>query len=228
MSHTLRFNAFSMIHKALRGMLYDAATCLQHADFTNTEDARAVFQKIDIILELFDDHADHEDALILPMVNDHDKALVTSFEEEHVKDRNLCVDLRSGMAAYHDASTPAERVMAGNKVFFAFNEFIAFNLQHTNREETVLNEVLWENYTDQDIMAVNQKIAANIPPEKAIINVTWMMRSCNNMELAGFMKMIRATAPPERVALLMGLAQKELAPARWELIQEMIGQAIPA
>lgn len=209
-------------------MLYDAATSLQHADFANTESTGAAFQKIDIILELFDDHADHEDALILPMVNDHAKELVASFEEEHVKDRNLCVDLRNGMAAYQSAATPAERVMAGNKVFFAFNEFIAFNLQHTNREETELNEVLWANYTDQEIMAVNQQIAASVPPEKAIINVTWMLRSCNNMELTGFMKMIQATAPPERVALLMGLAQKELAPERWEAIAQMLNEAVPA
>src|SRR4051812_9353003 len=111
----LRHNGFSMIHKALRSMLYDAAISLQHADFTNTDRTQAAFAKVERILELFDDHADHEDNHILSSVKEVNPALAEDFEQEHVKDRALCAELRAAISKYGTAAAPADMLHAGNE-----------------------------------------------------------------------------------------------------------------
>lgn len=225
---TLRFNGFSMIHKALRAMLYDAGLQLQQVNFADPAAASAVFSKVKMILEMYDDHADHEDAHILPMIDSHDKALQDSFEKEHVTDRRLAAELNTAMQAYESAATPPERIMAGNKVFYAFNSFIAFNLEHMNREETELNTVLWANYQDQDIMAVSQKIAASVPPAKLFETARWMMRGCSDMELGMYLKIAGKGMPADKLELLMELASKELPVERFERIRAMAEEQVPA
>lgn len=223
--HATRFNGFSMIHKALRSMLYDAANSLQSTHFADVAAMTPVLEKIEVILELFDDHADHEDNLVMPVVKAFDGALVNSFEAEHVTDRNLGATLNKSIAGYKAAATDTERLELGHRVFYAFNEFIAFNLQHMNREETKLNEVMWAHHTDADIMGINQKIAASVTPDKAVINIGWMMRSCNLPEIIGFLKGIKANAPEPLFNMLMGLAQKELPAQRLAVVEQALSEA---
>ena len=203
-------------------MLYDAAKDLQQTDFTNTEQTEQAIAKVEMVAELFDDHADHEDNYILPMVAAENAALVAAFEQEHVTDRALSKELQSNIAAYHAAETAAERIKAGHKLFYTFNDFIAFNLSHMNREETVLNDALWNRYSDMEIGMANQKISASVPPEKLIVNVTWMMRSCNDMEIADFLKKLKAALPEQMVQMLMGMAQQELPANRYEKLLQQI------
>jgi len=224
----LRFNGFSMIHKALRSMLYDAAQSLQHADFTDTAHTEQALTKVAMIVDLFDDHADHEDNNILPLIKDYHPALAEAFEQEHVTDKALSNELKNGIARYKAAETPMERIKAGSKLFYTFNDFIAFNLTHMNREETVLNETLWANYSDMEIGMVNQKISASVPPEKAVVNVTWMMRSCNDMEIVEFVKKVKAGLPEQMVNMMLGIAKQELPAHRHERIMQQITEQEPA
>ncbi|HXS35690.1 MAG TPA: hemerythrin domain-containing protein [Flavipsychrobacter sp.] len=218
----IRFNAFAMIHKALRSMLYKAANDLQQTNFTDSASTLPVFERVGVILDMFDDHADNEDRMIFPPVAQHNPDIAASLEQEHVTDHHLCTSLREGIENYKNASTPIERIIAGNRVFYAFNEFIAFNLQHMNKEETVFNEALWANYSDGEIMAINQKIATSIPPAVAAENVKWMMRAANDKEITEFIKGIKQNAPEPLYNMLTQIAQQELPAHRWEAIHGQI------
>lgn len=203
-------------------MLYDCAMTLQHTDFTNTEAASKAFEKVNLILEFFDDHADHEDAHFLPMVKKTHEALVHEFEQEHVKDRELSINLKNALAAYSNAQNDEERIQAGHKIFYGFNAFIAFNLEHTNKEETVLNEALWANYTDAEIIAANGRLIATIPPAKSAISVKWMMKGCSDVEIVQFIRAVKTVAPPPMVEMLMQIAENELSQHRKDIIMPQL------
>jgi hemerythrin-like domain-containing protein len=225
---TNRYNSLTMIHKALRGMLYDAALKMQQLSFTDAEAASPVLEKVARILFLFDDHANHEDNMLFPHALQFSPELVDELEKEHVTDHSLSAELRESIAAYRSAAGPAERIQAGNKITSAFNEFIAFNLQHMNKEETKLHHILWENYTDQDIMAMNQKVAARVPPDIAFENISWMMRTCSDTDIVPFLKGVRRSAPEHLANIVMQVATKELAPERWEAMQQQLAEEMPA
>ena len=156
-----RFNVFNQIHKALRALLYETAIAFQHTDFCQAEDADRAFEKLEAVLKVFHAHAEHEDGFLLPAVERFNPVLVKEFESEHEKDEFLTHRLRSLVLVFRHATCTSSRIEAGEAIFKAFNEFIAFNLYHMNKEEEKLNASLWSNYTDTEIMAIQKKLIAN-------------------------------------------------------------------
>jgi hypothetical protein len=224
MKPTGRYNAFNLIHKALRGMMYDAAVSIQRTDFTQ-DSASETLDKLQLILDLMDEHAEHEDNFILPNVEKHDPKLVAAFEEDHVVDHRLTDELTAQIHSWQSASNSEERAAAGLRIFYAFNEFIAFNLYHMNREENELLAVLWKHFTDQEILGMQAQIVASIKPEILQIEAVWMVRMASVPEIAGWMAGVRATAPAEMFAGLMHMAEMELEADRFDALASILAEA---
>ena len=223
-----RYNVFNQIHKGLRNMLYDTAVCLQRADFSSAEAAEAVGQ-LELVLALFDEHAEHEDKYVLPHILAHDAKLKEEFEKDHVIDHKLAEDLNAHVAGWKAAETAEARTMAGNRIFYAFNEFIAFNLYHMNKEENELLYTLWKHFTDEEIIGMQMQIIQSIAPETLAIENEWMMRSINDAEIIAWLTAVKHTAPAEAFAGMMQLAQRELGSIRFEKISAAFAtQAVTA
>ena len=129
---------------------------------------------------------------------------------------------------YKIAANNIDKIKAGNKVFYAFNDFIAFNLQHMNKDENQLNESMWANYTDEEILDTQKKIVAGIPPDKMAISATWMLRGCSNPELVNWLMGIRAAAPPHVFDAMMQMVKGELPEHRMEVISAKLMEATMA
>jgi hypothetical protein len=99
--------------------------------------------------------------------------------------------LQQLIVSWRDASTDDKRLEYGQLLCYAFNEFIAFNLYHMNKEEMELNEALWRNYTDEQILATEQTLVSQIPPEKMMKYSHWLVRGLNMKDLLGWLTPIR-------------------------------------
>ena len=152
----------------------------------------------------------------------HDPLLAESFEAEHVKDEELAAMLEKAMEQCRQVSGPDACRMAGWELQRIFDEFTAFNLQHMNREETLLNEVLWKLFTDQELITLVQQIAAGIPPEKNQHYSLWMLRGNNNADVAGWLSQVKRTAPPGVFDNLYALAAAGLGRERLKPILHAI------
>jgi len=71
-----RYNGFTLIHKALRALLYDAALTLQQTYFADIEEAEPAIEKVETVLFLFERHAHHEDRFVLPAIVTYEPRLV--------------------------------------------------------------------------------------------------------------------------------------------------------
>lgn len=216
----MRYNIFNQIHKALRALLYDAALLIQQTDFSNAEEAEIAITRVRYVVDYFDGHAEHEDRFVLPAIARYEPSLVDAFEQEHVEDHRLAERLRNLVAQFEAAATPAAKLESGLAIHYAFIAFVAFNLEHMNKEETVLNERLWRFYTDQEIIGINQQIVASIPPAEASGAFEWMIRGMNNAEITGWLKVVQKNAPQPVFTLLLEMAEKELNGERFRTIQE--------
>ena len=216
-----RFNVFNQIHKGLRCMMYDTSLQLQQADFT-TDSANGTIAQLEQLLHIFDEHAHHEDTYILPHVAQHAPHLVESFEKDHITDHKLSADLREHIAEWKNAGNATAKATAGNHIFYAFNDFIAFNLYHMNREESELLYTLWQHNSDAQIMDMQQQIIQSIPPDVLAIESVWMIRAISNAEITAWLQGVKATAPAPVYEGLVQVAKTELPAERWNLINEKI------
>ncbi|HEX2630917.1 MAG TPA: hemerythrin domain-containing protein [Chitinophagaceae bacterium] len=216
----MRFNTFNQIHKALRALLYDAALTLQQTSFSNPDEAEDALEKLRIVLDVFDKHAQHEDHFILPAIQQYEPSIADSFEQEHVEDHELAEKLRNLMLLFEKQQDPRKKEETGHAILHAFIAFLSFNLDHMAKEETVLNDRLWRYYSDAEIIALNQKIVASIPPAEMQFTAAWMMKGMNNTEITGWLKVVQKTAPEVVFSMLFSIAEKELPAMRFRRILE--------
>ncbi|MGN6569058.1 MAG: hypothetical protein ACTHJ0_13945, partial [Flavipsychrobacter sp.] len=185
-----RYNVFNQIHKGLRNLLYSTAIDIQRTDFV-AETAKGTIDKVLLVLELFEEHAHNEDTHLLPLIEKHDAALVAEFERDHEIDHKLSETLREHAAEWIKATNNNQRIALGQAIFYGFNEFVAFNLYHMNREENILLFTLWKHYTDQDILKAERAIVESIKLETLMLESQWMMRSLNNSEIVNWLSGLR-------------------------------------
>lgn len=217
-----RYNTFYLIHKALRAMLYETALTLQQTDFSNYTEARAALAKINDVLFAFDTHAHHEDSFIIPAVETYEPGLAASFEKEHVEDLRISNRLKNIIVIYENIFFPEERALCGSALVKSFTEFVVFNLEHMAKEEQLLNQVLWEHYSDEQIIAIQQQLMATIPEEQLQQTSRWMMRSISNEDIANWIKHVKATGPEFAFNNLVSIAQEELSEIRFATILEIL------
>jgi hemerythrin-like domain-containing protein len=204
-----RYNVFNQIHKGLRGMLYNTATRLQQTDFAQST-ASTIVDQLEQVLVFFDEHAENEDQFILPHIRKHNAQLIDELEKDHEIDHHLTQTLFDYIQEWRTATLAAQRETVGQRICFAFSEFIAFNLYHMNKEENVLMGLLWEHYTDAEIHQMELEIIQSIPPQTLMVESRWMMRSINNQEVIGWLSGVRQGAPAEVFNAFLQMANDEL------------------
>ncbi len=207
-------------------MLYDTALTLQLTDFTNIKETYTALAKLDAVLNTFLKHAEHEDQFILPVVEKHSKELMQEFDQEHEKDEFMTHRLHSLVNTFHQNSSEQARTENGEKIFRAFNEFIAFNLYHMNKEEEKLNSLLWSHYSDEQILDIQRELVKSITPEENIMVSQWMMRGISDPEIVNWLKAIKNEAPSFVFQGIIGLAEQVLTTERWCRIQCRLSEGL--
>lgn len=213
-----RFNIFNQIHKGLRAMLYELALEIQQTDFSEAEEAEALVKEVEQVVSFFTAHAEHEDRFILPAVARHNARIIEAFAHDHLEDGWLAELLLKSVKAWRAAEDTAARSQAGSELFYHFTEFTAFNLVHMNKEERFLNEVLWQFYTDKEILELERQILASVPPEILAVESRWMMKGMSNPEIIAWLHGVKQAAPEALFFSFLGLAEEVLPEGRWRAV----------
>lgn len=217
-----RYNIFNQIHKGLRVLLFDTATVLQQTDFTDLAQTDLAIEKVNKVLEMFKNHGDNEDEYILSLLKNADPGIASRFEEEHEIDENAARHLQSIIDYLLNTTDTNLRLETGRNLCYSFNEFVAFNLYHMNKEEIHLNPLLWNLYTDDQIRAISMRVVEKISPEENAFASYWMIKGMNNIEIAEWLKAVRAGAPPEAFQGLMQIAEIELHVKRFKSLKDAL------
>lgn len=213
-----RYNTFNQIHKTLRALLYDAALTLQQTDFIVKEECDMAVEKVIAILDLFEDHAHHEDSHVLPAVFPFEPAVVDVFEQEHETDLELSRALHLSIAELYRATSGEEKVRLGRQLTIAFIQFMVFNLNHMAKEEEILNAILWRYYSDEEIKKIEVVIRQSTPAEKQPFVVKWMLRGISKSEAIHWLKGLQQQLPAPVFTGVFNMAEAELPPARFQQI----------
>lgn len=190
-----RFNTFNMIHKALRAMLYDTALTMQQTYFADTDEAAIALEKMNQVIHAFEQHGMHEDTILMPVISKYDQSMIASFEDEHKEDVSLGNKLMHLHKIYNATVSPEERILAGSVITRAFREYMVFNLEHMQREEVELNQLLWEHYSDEELLEINARIVATIDPAEMAATAPWFFRGINKDEAIKWLISVKENAP---------------------------------
>ncbi|MBL0335107.1 MAG: hypothetical protein IPP73_07255 [Chitinophagaceae bacterium] len=154
---TERYNIFSKVHHGLRVQLMQTGLKIQAADFSRSEKARPVFEQIEKATARFCDYLE-KDMLVYHHIAPMAPYIVVLLEKSQEKNRNLMTEIHEQIRQYGLNKTPAARLNIGAEIRSMFFEFTASVLQSISKEEMIINDLLWDEYTDKELADLDESM----------------------------------------------------------------------
>ena len=222
MKHEQRYNIFKRTHKGLRSMLFEAGTKIQQTDFTKKKQATDAIEIIKQSTRSFLYHLSKEDSIIYHSVVLHAPYIIALIEQTNIKDEALARSIDITIDQYKDLNSKKEQIAFGHQLQAVFFEFTAAVLQHMNKEETVINELLWSNYTDRQLVGMEVEMMKQATPSDCTWYTGKILKELSNREILVWVDSIKEHASPYMLKKLISTARIVLPIDRWQMIRGKI------
>lgn len=185
-----RYDLYGNIHKGLRRTECLLLSRLGANDFADAAATDKLLADLRRLLAMAAAHVRHEDTEIHAALNG--RGIATGLvDEQHDDHRAAFAALEDRIAAV-EAAPAAHRAEAGRALYLAFAAYIADDFAHMHEEETVTAPLLWRHFTDEELLAIEMRIIASLPPEENMAFTRMMLPAMN---------------PDQRAALVVGMLQ---------------------
>jgi hemerythrin-like domain-containing protein len=219
MKQEQRYNIFKRTHKGLRSMLFDAGTRIQQTDFTKAKQADDAIESVKQTTRSFLYHLGKEDNVLYLSVVLYAPYIVAMIEQTNAKDEKLARSIDQIIESYKNLETKSEMISFGLKLQAAFFEFTAAVLQHMNKEETVINELLWSNYTNKQLVALEVEMLKQSTPDACTWYTGKILKQLSNTEIIVWVNGIAELASSAIIEKLINTTQRVLPIDRWQMIR---------
>jgi hypothetical protein len=219
MKQEQRYNIFKRTHKGLRSMLFEAGAKIQQTDFTRSKQANAAIEAIKQSTRSFLYHLSKEDKIIYHSVVLYAPYIVAMVEQTNLKDQVLAESIDKLIDQQREQDTKKDKIAFGHQLQAVFFEFTAAVLQHMNKEETVINEILWSNYSDRQLVGMEVEMMKQATTSDCSWYTGKIMKELSNREILMWVDIIKEHASPFMLKKLISTARIVLPIDRWQMIR---------
>jgi len=219
MKQEQRYNIFRRTHKGLRSMLFDAGAKIQQTDFSKSKQANAAIEAIKQSTRSFLYHLSKEDKFIYHSVVLYAPYIVAMIEQTNLKDQALAESIDKIIDQQSEQDTKKEMIAFGHQLQAVFFEFTAAVLQHMSKEETVINEILWSNYSDTQLVGMEVEIMKQATSSDCTWYTGKILKGLSNREILMWVDIIKEHASPFMLKKLISTARIVLPIDRWQMIR---------
>ena len=201
-----RHSIYALIHKALRLAMIQSLTAAGKLDVSDAQEVSDAIVRVRELLRFCRMHLHAEETFIHPAIDARRPGVVSRIAGEHVEHLAAIASLERAVDRLARAPASA-RAGAAFALYAELGRFVGENFVHMNYEETAHNRALWDAYTDEEILALENSIKAHHTPEEMAFVLRWMLPAMTPAERAGFVTTLRKVAPPPVVDSVVALAK---------------------
>lgn len=217
-----RFDTLTPIHKALRALIYEVGGDLQTTDFADELEAAGAAADLELALHLMRNHHTTEEVYFYPKLQPLEEQLVAAMLEQHGNVERL-LDVADTARRQVRAPDAEARIQAGADMNCRFNELVAFYLEHLAQEETKVLPATWRHFDDDQLMAIQGAILAEMDPDELFQWLGWMFKGLNRAELVGMLRGAKGGMQSEALEAVRDLGEATMEPAAWQAVREQAG-----
>jgi Hemerythrin HHE cation binding domain len=215
---------YSGIHKGQRLALFRLAMRVGALDHADKKAVEAFRRDITDLREEFFLHAEHEEKLLHPFMQDRVPGMARDLEEDHRNMHLMFDDLVRHFDGIADGEAGFERRNELCLEYYrALNRFISFYLAHIDKEEERVQPALWAVCTPGELGAAFAKILASQTPKEAQLNLTLMFSSMNIGELTDLLMAAKRVVTPQMLSAVRDIAKATLDPQSWDALRSRAG-----
>jgi hypothetical protein len=190
-----RHDIYGPAHKGLRLALSRLVIEIGQTDFTDLASSRETIAALRRQMAFSEGHLHHEELEIHGPLNERAPGSVTALDCAHAHHRASFVWIEELMQRIENAIGD-ERRRLGRDLYLRFTQFVGEDFEHMAEEETITLPLLWEHFTDEELMAMEGRIVGSLKPDEAIFSIGLMIPAMNPAERIRFLSFARSSAPP--------------------------------
>lgn len=205
------FDLYRDIHKAIRAELFRVTLLVGQLDPADDAGRTALGGALRELVRFLDQHAEHEDGNIGPLLTEHLPALEDEIERDHADfDRQGAYLI--GLAETAADALPGDRRPLLQHLYLDLAAFSSCYLRHQDLEERQVMPALQAAVGPDAVLAVHQQIIGSIPPEEMGSALVIMLPAMNVDDRTEMLGGMQAGAPPEVFQGIWNLAGTILGP----------------
>ena len=216
-----RHEMYRPIHKAIRHMMYTTAHDLSVADFQDKPLADGALASLETTISMLILHAGHEEDYVHPPLEERAPGFIESFEKDHGNDELVYAQLRK-LSNEVGSVSGGRKSELGNEIYDIYNQFVGTYVDHLYREEHELQQALWDNFTDEELGAIEAALDASITPDVMGQFITLMCASFNPEDLASILGAMKGGMPPEVFQHVVQMFESATPAGIWVKVKERI------
>lgn len=165
-----RYNIYEKAHSKLRRQLLDAGLVVQATDFGKKAEAKYAFDKIKESKSIIYQYLNQVKEILETIITVA-PYIVMELEKENNSIKELVMKMDNIHDQHRQAFIGSLKKKIGSDMQQLFFELTAASLKMMNREEMIVNELLWTHYTDTEIQVLEKRMTVpsfNIEKEEEI------------------------------------------------------------
>lgn len=206
---SIEFDLYRDVHKGLRAELFALPVQIGRTDPEDPDAVATVTTRLRDFLDLLDDHAEHEEEHLGPLIARSDPSLTSRVEDEH-RHVERTMDVLRRIGDDLPAADPVRGRVQLHRLYLASASFASEYLAHLSTEEVEIMPLLATTTPVDELLAVNGAIVGSILPDQMDRYLRLIVPAQNPLDLAEMYAGMRAGAPPDVFDHLLEVAEGSL------------------
>lgn len=218
-----RVDLYVGIHKALRHYMSDTLCRIGRMDVQDEVDMAVALDQLEALLEECLSHLRRENTFMHAAMEARRPRAANRTADDHYEHEDSIEALRAEANALR-AAPEAQRPTLALRLYRHLALFVAENFQHMHVEETHNNAVLWECYTDEELVELHDRLLASIAPQEMLQIGRWMVPALSPAERAGLFGEMKAKAPEPAYRAMLDFVRPYLDEKAWSKLARALGE----
>jgi hypothetical protein len=214
-----RIKSLDPPHKGLRNALCQLTLLAGKTDYSNADSIAKLQALGKEVFYLLKDHTRTENKFILAPLEARVKGSTSEFAEDHHEIDELETELYDELMAFNGRQSEEE----GHQFYLDLCDFQSFYLMHIDGEDTEIEPLMQEHFSDEELMGHQVEIMKEMSVETLLLWFKYIVPARRPAENAQVLSGFKASAPAELYEQVMTLIQTQLSSDEFAEIKRLIG-----
>lgn len=220
---TGRLKTFDFPHRGLRNALGQFSMLAGTTNYQDPAQVDVLCALGQDVFRMLDVHAHSEDSVVLtdlelrlPGASERNCNEHGQIEKKQKKVKQALEAVQMASRERADISALAEHFRA------ALYNFHASYLRHMVGEEQETQSLLWQYFTDDELLGHHKQIVGSMTPDMLLLGIRFMTPALSAPERTVYIGSIKAGAPPEQFTGIMEFLRQFLSEPEWSELAESV------
>ena len=207
-----RVDIYNFPHKGLRNLMSQLSFIAGNTDYSNQQALDKLRGKTAELVLLLNLHRQSEEVDLLPALEER----LAGSTQENIKEHELFEQQVDQIDTFLKNLTTASSPAEGIQFYAMLNGFHSKYMDHMAMEESVMNPLIWDHFTDEELMGIHGSIMAKLDPEHITQWFKYIVAALNPMERTVILTGFKANAPEEFFNQVLEVIREEMPSTSFE------------